>query len=303
VINYHNMIASVSDADANLWSHALSKWDPQKADLSESFFSPSDDLIERCKAEKRKAALLASDCLSSIHNQRKYLSRTEYESLRCYFEKLLDTAELWSHLVELYLLHRQMAFSPPKPDRIAKAVSSEGQVKLQRLVSAADAAIRKAVGMEHRHGKNSWPVFSPDRGGSAYQFVHEVLRYYIGAVTEEPSTDKVQFKLMDTVVTAPQIKPDSTESFWRQFVEWGRPDFQYEENGEVTLHWPQGLRELRLTEGGMTLFGHGARTLVLPLPFPVEEASFAPARALSLKVRKTVSRLTVERRSANQEAG
>jgi hypothetical protein len=157
--------------------------------------------------------------------------------------------------------------------------------------------------MEHRHGKNSWPVFSPDRGGSAYQFVHEVLRYYIGAVTGEPSTDKVQFKLMDTVVTAPQITPGSTESFWRQFVEWGRPDFQYEESGEVTLRWPQGLRELRLTEGGMTLFGHGGRTLVLPLPFPVEETSFAPARALSLKVRKTVSRLTVENQTVNQEAG
>jgi hypothetical protein len=302
VINYHNMIASVSEADANLWSHALSKWDRQKADLSESFFSPTDELIERCKAEKREAALLASECLSSIQNQRKHLTGTEYERLRCYFEKLRDTAELWGHLVELYLLHRQIAFSPPKPDLVVRAATSEDQMRLNRLLSAADTAMRKAVAMEHRHGRNSWPVISPDRGGTAYQFVHEVLRYYIGAVTGEPTTDKVQYKLMDTVITAPQIKPDSTESFWGQFVEWGRPEFQYEESAEVTLVWPQGLRELRLNESSMTLVGHSARALALPLPYPVEEMSFSPARALSLKVRKTVSRLAVEHRSTSQEA-
>jgi hypothetical protein len=63
------------------------------------------------------------------------------------------------------------------------------------------------------------------------------------------------------------------------------------------------LRELRLHENSMTLLAHDARTLVLPLPYPVEEMSFTSARALSVKARKTVSRLVVGRQTTDQEAG
>jgi hypothetical protein len=299
VINYHNMIASVSSADYNLWAHALSKWDPRKRDLSESFFSPTDELIERCKAEKREAALLTSECLALIHNERKHLAGTEYERLRYFFEKLRDTAELWSLLVELYLLHRQIAFSPPNPDLLKRAVSRDGKANLAGLLAVAGAAMQKALEMEHRHGKNSWPVVSPNRGVSGeitgqvsvYQFVHEILRHYIAALTGEPPTEKVNFKIMDTVVTVPEVRPGSTESFWRQFVEWGRPEFQYEDTGEVTLLWPEGLHELRLKERDMILVARDSRALALPLPYLVEEMSFRPTSVLALRVRKTVSQL------------
>jgi hypothetical protein len=303
VINYHNMIASVSEADANLWSHALSKWDPQKTELSESFFCPTDELIERCKTEKREAEFLAENCLSSLQNERRCLSRTEYERFECYFEKLRDTANLWNHLVELYLLHRQIAFSPPNPELVTHAIIRGDQSKVQRLVSAAEAAMRRALGMEQRYGQNSWPVFSPDRGTSAYQFVHEILRYYIAAVTGEAAADKVEYKLMDTVVTTPEVKPDSAESFWRQFVEWGRPQFQYEQSGEADLVWPIGLRELRLNERSMGFFAYDGRGLELPLPYPVEGILFSPTPRLSVKVRKTVSRIVLEQPRTDQKTG
>lgn len=186
------------------------------------------------------------------------------------------------------------------PDLIARALSSENQVKVRRLFSAAGSAMQTALEMERRHGNNSWPVVSPDRGVSAYQFVHEVLRYYIAAVTGEPAANKVQYKIVDSVITGPEVRPDSTESFWRQFVEWGRPEFQHEDAGEVTLLWPEGLQELRLKARNMTLVARDSQALALPLPFPVQPMSFGLTRVLSLRVRKTVSQLTVEPLSADR---
>jgi hypothetical protein len=89
--------------------------------------------------------------------------------------------------------------------------------------------------MERRHGNNSWPVVSKDGVSDqvrAYQFVHEVLRHYLAAITGEPAMEKVYYKLGDTVITVPEVRPDSTENFWRQFVQWGRPEFQYEDTTE-----------------------------------------------------------------------
>ncbi|PYV90478.1 MAG: hypothetical protein DMG05_10285, partial [Acidobacteria bacterium] len=92
VINYHNMIAAVSVCDNNLWGHALSKWDPAKAELSKSFFEPSADLIAQCMAEKRRALDLATEALREIHSTRGKLPEIEYQRLRYMFEKLKPSA-------------------------------------------------------------------------------------------------------------------------------------------------------------------------------------------------------------------
>ena len=191
LINYHNMLAGVSFCDNSLWNHALSKWDPQKRKLSESFFQPDEDLIARTKREKQEAIELADEGLSQIHQARQKLSELDYQRLGYAFEKLKNTAELWDHLLELYLRHRQVAFSPVKPEWLEVAVSSPNKEPLEHLFSAAQAALRKAIEMEHRHGKGSWPVVSPDRGVSTYEFVNQILRHYIGGGRWRASHDQV----------------------------------------------------------------------------------------------------------------
>ena len=43
LVNYHNMIGDLSHAEDFLWAMALSKWDPSKRALSESFFKPDEN--------------------------------------------------------------------------------------------------------------------------------------------------------------------------------------------------------------------------------------------------------------------
>jgi hypothetical protein len=203
LINYHNMLAGVSFCDNALWNHALSKWDREKRSLSESFFQPDEDLIAKTKREKQEAIELAVEGLSEIHQAHQSLSDVDYHRLRCDFEKLKNTAELWGHLLELYLRHRQIAFSPVKPEWLRVAVSRPNNEPLDRLLAAAQAALRKAIEMENRHGKESWPVVSPDRGVSTYEFVSQVLRHYIGGTTGEVVDERIVTRFADQILTAP----------------------------------------------------------------------------------------------------
>jgi hypothetical protein len=109
LINYHNMIAPVSFCDNGLWNFALSKWDPGRRALSEAFFHPDEDLIAQTKQEKKEAIELAAQALAEISQTRSRLPELEFQRLRYGFEKLRDTAELWDHLLEVYLRHRQVA--------------------------------------------------------------------------------------------------------------------------------------------------------------------------------------------------
>ncbi|MEK7408826.1 MAG: hypothetical protein AAB225_27495 [Acidobacteriota bacterium] len=292
LLNYHNMIGSVSNADNNLWGHALSKWDASKRELSQSFFDPPDDLIARCRREKQDAVALANEGLRLIQEARPRLALRDFQRLRYDFEKLRDTAELWQDLTELYLLHRQIAYSPPKPGRIEKALG--GDARLPRLVGAASSALRHAVAMELRHGRNSWPVVSPDRGVSAHQFVHEVLRHYIGGVTGEPVGSQVRARYVDNVTTAPVVAPDSTEGLWRQLVECGRPGFASGNAAEGALEWPVELRQVRLEGTVMALTGKRDATLELPLAFPARSSILKPGGRQTLRIRKTATQLVVE---------
>ena len=95
----------------DLWAMALSKWDPSKRALSESFFKPDENLIRAAVEEKSEAIRLASEALRSIEQARGKLSDLDAEQLRYWFEKLRDSAELWRYLSELYLRHRQVSGS------------------------------------------------------------------------------------------------------------------------------------------------------------------------------------------------
>ena len=227
LISYHNMIGSVSQVDEFLWGQALSKWDPGKRALSESFFHPDERLIAAAKREKAEAVKLAADALGEIRAAREKLSPVEYQRLCYWFEKLRDTAGLWGHLTELYLRHHMLG-------------AGHDEAVLPPLLDAARASLRKAIEMENRHGKNSWPVISPDRGVTAYEFVHQILRRHIGGITGEPVEEAVKTKDVDAVVTTPVVRPESTESFWRALVECGRAGFQI---GQTTKRGSDGPRD------------------------------------------------------------
>lgn len=293
LINYHNMLAGISFCDNSLWNHALSKWDESKRNLSESFFKPDEDLIKRARIEKEEALQLASEGLSQIAQAREKMTALDYQRLHYDFEKLRDSAELWLYLLELYLRHRQIAFSPVKPDLLQTAISLSSNERLQHLLEAAQKALVKGVEMELRHGKESWPVVSPDRGVSAYEFVNQILRHYIAALTGEPTVERVVSKSVDQVFTAPVYQPDSVENLWRRLVECGRPGFEIGNTLQVRLKWPEKLRKIHINDLGFALLGRGDHSLRFPLSYNVGEISLAVGSDVVLSVLKTPSQLLV----------
>jgi len=237
-------------------------------------------LITAAKREKAEAVKLAAAAREDIRGARQKLSPVEYQRLLYWFQKLRDTAELWGHLTELYLRHHMLG-------------AGHDEAVLPPLLEAARASLRKAVEMENRHGKNSWPVFSPDRGVTAYEFVQQILRRHIGDITGEPVEVAIRTKEVDSVVTTPVVRPGSTESFWRALVECGRAGFQIGQTTEAPLRWPPGLRQMRVGGESMTLTGQNGRELILPLPYGVEGTTPA-ARDTAYTVRKHVKRLVLE---------
>jgi hypothetical protein len=260
--------------------------------MSESFFDPDDSLIEQATREKAEAAHLASEALEHVRAASRTLPEPEYERMRCWFEKLRDSAELWGYLTELYLRHRQVASSPVNPDRLETALSEPR--RLDKLMEAARLALRKAIDMEHRHGSNSWPVFSPDRGDSAYEFIQEVLRNYIAGLTGEPAGSMVLSRYGETVVTEPVVEPGSIESLWRRLVELGRPRMDMDSTAEVQVHFPAKLDRIRILDTSMTLQARNGRTIVLPLSYPIREITLE--RDAVLDMRKHIRHVEVESR-------
>jgi hypothetical protein len=293
LISYHNMIASVSHCDNFLWGQALSKWDPSKRRLSESFFEPDEQLIAAARREKAEAVSLAGMALEELRKASGRIPETDYQRLGFWLEKLKDTAELWSDLTELYLRHRQVAFSPVRPEQLKAALATGDHAALRRLLDVARAALQKSVEMERVHGKNGWPVFSPDRGVAAYEFVQQILRQYIGAITGEPVAEAVRTRDMDSVITVPVVDPDSIESFWRALVECGRPSFEPGRATEVRVRWPAGLDHIDFQENTMQLAANDGRQLALPLAGPARGARLLAGDAV-LRIRKDIGSLSVQ---------
>jgi hypothetical protein len=302
VINYHNMIAAVSFCDNSLWFTALSKWDPDRKALSRSFFHPDEDLIARAKQEKLDAIAKAQEAVAHIHRSRGKLPEIEYQRRRYDFEILKDTAELWDYLLELYLRHRQVAFSPPRQELLEAAIAEAGNQPLRELLRAGGAALRKATEMESRNGQDSWPVISPDRGVSVYEFVNQIFRHYIGFVTGEPISERVNFRHEELIFTAPVYQHGSTESFWRMLVECGRPGFEFGTVAQAELKWPKNLGSLRLSGRAVTLSDFKGRSIALPLAFPVREVSFAGNSDLSVSITKHPDALSIQKTGAESRA-
>jgi hypothetical protein len=293
LINYHNMLAGVSFCDNALWNHALSKWDGNKKELSKSFFEPDEALIRRASAEKEEAFQLALKALSEIEQARPELTEANFQRLHNDFEKLRDTAELWRYLLVLYLRHRQVASSPVKPELLQAVISGGGDERLQQLLESARKSLRAAVNMELRHGKDSWPVVSPDRGVSTYEFVNQVLRHYITAVTGEPANERFVSKSIDQVYTAPLYQPDSIENLWRKLVECGRPGFEFGSMLKVQLKWPKGLREVHINDLDFTLVEPGGRSWSFPLSYSVRKVSLPAGSDIVLSILKSPGYLSV----------
>ena len=168
-----------------------------------------------------------------------------------------------------------------------------GRTATDSLLAAARSTLQKAIEMEHRHGPNSWPVISPDRGATAYQFVQEILRIQISGVTGEPAGTTPRFKNVDRL-TVPVVASGSTESVWRGLVEAGRPGFQIGSITELPLAWPTGLSQVELSGRNMTLRGRSGRDLLLPLTYEIGTTTIAENRNAVLKVRKHVRELRIE---------
>jgi hypothetical protein len=223
---------------------------------------------------------MAAEALRQLGAARGKLPPVEYQRLQYWFEKLRDTAGLWGHLTELYLRHHMLG-------------AGHEETVIPPLLAAARASLQTAVEMEQRHGKNSWPVISPDRGVTAYEFVHQIVRRHIGTITGEPVDETVQTKDVDAVITMPVVHPESTESFWRALVECGRPGFEIGKTIQARIRWPGGLRQIRLEGSSMTLSAQDGRELVLPLSYAVQSKTLAAADGI-YTVHKDVERLVVE---------
>jgi hypothetical protein len=295
VINYHNMLAGVSFCDNSLWFTALSKWDSSKGGLSRSFFQPDEDLIARTKQEKQDAIAMAHEALQQLSQVRGKLPELDYQRRLCDFEKLRDTAQLWDHLLELYLRHRQVASSPAKTELLEAAMAVPGNEAVAKLLLAAKAALRMATEMELRNGQNSWPIESPDRGVSVYEFVHQILRHYIGSITHEPVEDRIMFRNLDLAFTTPSYQPDSTEAFWRKMVEYGRPRFAIGNVATANLKWPKNLCMLHMSDLDFTLTDCEGRSVAVPLSYPVREISLAGGADVAVSITKAPGILAIER--------
>jgi hypothetical protein len=294
VINYHNMIAAVSFCDNSLWFTALSKWDPSKREISRSLFNPDEELIGKARQEKQAAVSKANEALSEVHKAEGILREVEFQRLRYDFEKLRDTAGLWDSLLELYLRHRQLASSPVKMDLLRVAMSEKENKSLLRMMKVAGVALEKATAMELRNGQNSWPVVSPDRGVSAYEFVNQILRHYIAFITREPVEDRVAYKDETLVFTAPIYKPNSTESLWRELVEFGRPGSQIGTASRKQFEWPHHLRNLHVSGLDFTVEDVEGNSLTVPLTCPARQTVLSRGSDVVLSITKHPGFLSIE---------
>ena len=295
VINYHNMLASVAFADNSLYFTALSKWDPSKRNLSRSFFRPDEDLVARARQEKQDAIAKAQEALSQIHQARGKLSEAEYQRLRYDFENLEDTAQLWDQLLEFYLRHRQLVSSPVKTELLEAALSARENDSRRRMLNAASAALQKAAAMELKNGRDSWPVVSPDRGVSVYEFVNQILRHYMAFITEEPVHDRVAYRDLQLLFTVPVYEPNSTETFWRKLVEFGRPGFEIGAVTDAKLVWPKNLRSLRMSGLDFTLSNLEGRSITVPLVYPVREMVLSGDSNVVVSITKYPDALSIEK--------
>jgi len=252
VVNYHNMIASRKHSWSSMVTRLPSKWDKSNkaAALTAKFLHPDEKFIRTVMADGDRAYELARQALKSLRRVHGTGPECEITKLIYYFEKLRDYSVLRKHLVELFfrylaLKHRRM-------------IDFHGQA-FDKFISAGDGIICQAVKMEQTHGRYSWPVFSPDRGVSAYEFVQQHLASFLQVFLgqEVPLADETRWAgsswVQSQALTAPR---HPVVRFWDDVLEVARGrvgDKSLLDIGELTaaidaMTW-KGRRVRLLREG------------------------------------------------------
>lgn len=172
IVNYHNMIPPLSFGREFLEGSLPSKWNSSKSKrkLTERFLHPDEKFIKSIIADAEKARRLSEEGLRELRQVRSKMERFEHTRLIYYFEKLRDFSILRKSLVELFF--RYLALGN---ERIVDFESDD----FRKITHVANNVLKQSLKMESTHGIYSWPIFSPDRGISAYEFVQQLLGEYL----------------------------------------------------------------------------------------------------------------------------
>ena len=288
VVNYHNMIAPLSMAIENLWARAPSKWDPSKRWLTDKLFHPDEEFIQAVIAETLEAREQAALALAELASVRQHLDASDYVKLRDQLDVMRDAAQLWSHLNELFF--RSMAWQ--ERTRLPEPVA------LSRSLAAAQATIRQALAMERHHGAFSWPVFSPDRGVSAYEFVEQVWTLYLSAFLPAavPELERTRWTSSFTHSWSrrgPGFVREGVLALWLDCFEAARGSLGRRTDGR-TIELPPGVAELNFDASTLRLVAPDGGTFPLPVGLPVEGDGIRAGDRAARAVRRLAEGLRIE---------
>lgn len=286
-VNYHNMIAPVDFSVENFWARVPSKWDPSKRGLTAKLHNPDEAFIHELAAGPLQAYDLMQAALADLAGARKVMLPTHYQKLRNQIQVLRDAGRLWSHLNDLFFRyvawkdHRQL----PEPGALAASLH------------AAQGVITQALAMERLHGRYSWPVFSPDRGISAYEFVEQLWVRYLSAFLGEPIDEYNSTRWPASFTNAwyrrqPGHSRDGYLGLWLDCFEMMRGAIgQCSAPRSIAL--PAIVNELRCVDNTLTLMSP-SMSFALPVGLLIEGPSIHQGGQSLYGVRRTERGLAIE---------
>ena len=288
IVNYHNMIASPAMAITNLWAKAPSKWDRSKRWLTDKLFHPDEAFIQELIAETLEAREQAETALAELSSVRAHLDASEYSKLRNQLEVMRDASVLWSHLNALFFRHIAWSDRTRLPDPKA----------LSRSLAAAQGVILQGLEMERHHGPFSWPVFSPDRGISAYEFVEQIWITYLSTFlgTTIPTFERTRWANSFTHSwsrNGPGFRRDGVLGLWLDCFEAARGYWGQLTDGRL-VELPSGVAGLDFTRNTLRLIDDNGDTFPLPVGLTVAGDRIKPGDPSTYAVRRLSDGLRVE---------
>jgi len=258
VINYHNMLSAITFCFENLWTKALTKWAPSKAELTKRLFHPGEEFLRELAAEKEEGRQAAELSLQSLQAAEENIGRAEWVRLRHQLRKLRDAVVLFGHLEQAFfrLLKTQPETGEPEKLEIKSAASAQ-EIEHLRLV------LQIALEMENKNGYGSWPVISPDRGVTVYEFVEQLLTPTFAAVTGQPATASTWTEHPQAFYRVPAPNDNEVRLLWRAIVEAGRATVG-REFGSWEVEIPTGV-SLAFTGDSMVVTPTQGPALPLPV--------------------------------------
>ncbi|HEV8638071.1 MAG TPA: hypothetical protein VG370_27975, partial [Chloroflexota bacterium] len=288
VVNYHNMIAPLSMAIDNLWAKAPSKWDRGKRWLTDKLFHPDEAFIQEVIAETLEARDQAELALGELSSVRPHLDASDYVRLRDQLGVMREASVLWSHLNELFFRYMAWDDRTRLPDPEA----------LSRSLGAAQGVIQQGLAMERRHGPFSWPVFSPDRGVSAYEFVEQVWITYLSAFLGTPIPTFERTRWVNSFTHSwsrrgPGFVRDGILGLWLDCFEAARGHLGKRTDGR-TVELPPGLAALGYDRNTLQLVDANGGAFPLPIGMAIEGTGITAGERLTYAVRRLADELRVE---------